>query len=205
MIFASVGHFSLDRAHPEKTQGASIALIVFASLFILGFASTWGPMVWTIIGELYPSKYRARSMAFATASNWLWNFLLAFFTNFIVSAIDFRYGYVFAACNVLGGLIVFFFVMEGRKRTLEEIDTMYIEHVLPWKSENWQAPTFADIRKGSLAGWGGAGGRSFGDAEASGATSSEAERNLEKPELPQGGLQQPPDAQLENTMGETDH
>ena len=60
-------------------------------------------------------------MALSTASNWLWNFLLAFFTPFIVSAIDFQYGYVFAGCNVLGGLLIYFFVMEGQGRTLEEV------------------------------------------------------------------------------------
>lgn len=62
-------------------------------------------------------------MALSTASNWLWNFLLAFFTPFIVSAIDFQYGYVFAGCNVLGGLIIYFFVIEGQGRTLEEVSS----------------------------------------------------------------------------------
>jgi len=49
-------------------------------------------------------------MALSTASNWLWNFLIAFFTPFITQAIDFRYGYVFAACNIVAGFIVYFFV-----------------------------------------------------------------------------------------------
>jgi hypothetical protein len=74
----------------------------------------------------------------------------AFFTPFITGDIDFRYGYVFAACNFLGGLIVYFFVIEGQGRTLEEIDTMYIEKVQPWKSNKWIAPPpheIARIRK----------------------------------------------------------
>jgi len=71
-------------------------------------------MIWTITGELYPSRYRAKGMSLSTASNWLWNFLLAFFTPFITSAIDFRYGYVFAGCNILGGLLIYFFVIEGK-------------------------------------------------------------------------------------------
>lgn len=78
-------------------------------------------MIWTICGELYPSRYRAKGMALSTASNWLWNFLIAFFTPFITRAIDFRLGYVFAACNFLAGVIIYFFVMEGQGRTLEEI------------------------------------------------------------------------------------
>ena len=135
LIFTSVGHFSLDRSNPQATESSGTAMIVIASLFIFGFATTWGPMIWTICGELYPSRYRAKGMALSTASNWFWNFLIAFFTNFIVADIDFRYGYVFAGCNVLGGLLIYFFVMEGQGRTLEEIDTMYIEKVLPWKSD----------------------------------------------------------------------
>ena len=104
-------------------------------------------MIWTIAGELYPSRYRAKGLALSTASNWFWNFLLAFFTPFITGDIDFRYGYVFAACNVLGGLVVYFFVIEGQGRTLEEIDTMYIQHVIPWQSNKWIAPPASEIAR----------------------------------------------------------
>jgi len=41
LIFASVGHFSLDQENPANTPGAGIGLIVFACLFILGYATTW--------------------------------------------------------------------------------------------------------------------------------------------------------------------
>lgn len=84
-------------------------------------------------------------MALSTASNWLWNFLLAFFTPFITGAIDFRYGYVFAGTNVLGGLLVYFFVIEGQGRTLEEIDTMYLMGVKPWESAKWVVPSLDEI------------------------------------------------------------
>ncbi|RMZ77171.1 hypothetical protein DV737_g4506, partial [Chaetothyriales sp. CBS 132003] len=147
IIFASVGHFSLDRQNPTRTQGAGTALIVFACFFILGFATTWGPMVWAIIAEMFPGRYRAKGMALSTASNWTWNFLIAFFTPFITKAIDFRYGYVFAGCNLLAGFVVYFFVMEGQGRTLEELDTMFIERVAPWKSSKWEAPTEAEMSR----------------------------------------------------------
>ncbi|KAJ4360160.1 hexose transporter hxt5 [Didymosphaeria variabile] len=145
MIFASVGHFVLDRNTPENTPHASVAMIVFACFFIFGFATTWGPMIWTICGELYPSRYRAKAMALSTASNWLWNFLLAFFTPFITDAIDFRYGYVFAGCNILAGFGIYFFVIEGQGRTLEEIDTMYLLGVKPWESSMWIAPDLNEL------------------------------------------------------------
>ena len=117
MIFASVGHFSLDRNNPQATPHSGKAMIVFACLFILGFASTWGPIIWTICAELYPSRYRSNAMALSTASNWLWNFLLGFFTPFIIGDIDFRYGYIFAGCLFLAAATVYLFVIEGQGRT----------------------------------------------------------------------------------------
>ncbi|KAJ5188265.1 Major facilitator superfamily domain general substrate transporter [Penicillium cf. griseofulvum] len=150
MVFASVGHFSLDREDPERTKSAGVVMVVFACLFILGFASTWGPMVWSIIAELYPSQYRARAMSLATASNWLWNFLLAFFTPFITGDIDFRFGYVFAGCLFFAAALVYFAVIEGQGRTLEEIDTMYRMGVKPWKSSKFQFPDNPDLTRDSL-------------------------------------------------------
>ncbi|KAK5062839.1 hypothetical protein LTR84_004914 [Exophiala bonariae] len=146
-IFANVGHFSLDRNDPQSTESSGTAMIVIASFFIFGFATTWGPMVWTICGELYPSRYRAKGMALSTASNWFWNFLIAFFTPFITGDIDFLYGYVFAGCNLVAVFLIYFFVMEGQGRTLEEIDTMYITGVKPWKSSSWVAPPPEEIEK----------------------------------------------------------
>lgn len=113
-------------------------MIVFACLFITGFATTWGPLVWAVVGEIYPTRYRAKCMALATASNWIWNFLISFFTPYITSAIDYRYGYVFASMCFTGAVFVYFFVCESQGRTLEDIDTMYILGVKPWSSSRWE-------------------------------------------------------------------
>lgn len=157
MVFASLGHFALDQNDGTNTPGVGYAMIVFACFFIAGFAMTWGPIVWSLVGEIYPSRYRAKCMALATASNWMWNFLISFFTPYITGAIDYRYGYVFAACCFMGAVVVYFFVCESQNRTLEEIgmspyssrrdclvlimiDTMYILGVNPIKSKHWEPP-----------------------------------------------------------------
>lgn len=79
-------------------------------------------------------------MGLATASNWTFNFLIAFFTTFITNDINYKYGYVFAACNFVGAVVVYFFVCESQGRSLEEIDTMYVEKVPPRKSTHWEPP-----------------------------------------------------------------
>ena len=73
--------------------------------------------------------------------------MLAFFTPFIVGDIDFLYGYVFAGCNLVAIFLIYFFVIEGQGRTLEEIDTMYLLGVKPWQSSQWVAPPPEEIAK----------------------------------------------------------
>lgn len=144
IVFASLGSFALypdgNPNDPNARTNSSVgsAMIASACFFIVGFAVTWGPLVWAIVGEMFPSRYRAVAMALCTAANWLWNFLISFFTPWITAAISYRYGYVFAGCCFLGVLITFFFVNESQGRSLEEVDSMYVLGVVPWKSKAWK-------------------------------------------------------------------
>lgn len=63
--------------------------------------------------------------------------VISFFTEFITGAIDYLYGLVFAGCCAALIAIVFFFVIESKDRSLEEIDTMYLLGVNPITSANW--------------------------------------------------------------------
>jgi SP family sugar:H+ symporter-like MFS transporter len=138
LVYSFVGRFQLDQTNPANTPTAGNVLIAFSCLFIVAFATTWGPLVWAVVAELYPARYRAPAMAIATASNWLWNFLMSFFTRFITDAIGYLYGLVFAGCCAALVAIVFFFLIESKDRTLEEIDTMYMLKVNPITSGKWQ-------------------------------------------------------------------
>ncbi|KAJ3509979.1 hypothetical protein NLJ89_g4928 [Agrocybe chaxingu] len=133
-VFAAAG----TAQDPTENQGIGKLMIVSACMFILGYATTWAPGVWILIGETFPTRTRAKQGALSTASNWLWNFLIAFFTPFIVSAIHFRYGFVFAACNLAGALTVYFFLYESSDLSLESVDDMYNDpKCKPWTSRSW--------------------------------------------------------------------
>ena len=72
------------------------------------------------------------------------NFLLAFFTPFIVSAINFSYGFVFAGCNLLGAIVVWAFLYESAGLSLENVDIMYKSPMVkPWTSSRWAPPGYA--------------------------------------------------------------
>ncbi|KAI8976337.1 general substrate transporter [Trametes punicea] len=139
-VFAAAG----TAKDPTKDEGIGKVMIVSACLFIFGYAMTWAPGIWILIGETFPTRTRARQAALSTASNWLWNFLLAFFTPFIVSAIGFQYGFIFAACNLAGAVIVYFFLYESSDLSLESVDMMYCDPACkPWTSRNWAPAGFS--------------------------------------------------------------
>lgn len=140
IIFASLGEFALVDADGTNNAGVGGVMIAVSCLFIGAFASTWGPLIWTVVSEMYPSSHRAACMGVATCANWGFTFLIAFFTPFITKVIGYKYGYIFAGCCLLGCLIVYLFLIESKDRTLEEIDSMYLLRVKPWASQTWTHP-----------------------------------------------------------------
>ncbi|KAF8225461.1 hypothetical protein L208DRAFT_1425435 [Tricholoma matsutake] len=133
-VFATAGTLKV----PQDNPAIGKLMIVSACLFILGYAMTWAPGVWILTGETFPTRTRAKQGALAAASNWLWNFLLAFFTPFIVSAINFKYGFIFAACNLASAIFVYFFLYESADLSLENVDRMYNDpDCKPWTSSSW--------------------------------------------------------------------
>ncbi|CAD6893078.1 unnamed protein product [Tilletia caries] len=142
-IYAGIGS-----SRDPGARNTGIGLIVTACLFILGYASTWAPGIWLFVGESFPARTRAKQAALATASNWIWNFLIAFFTTPITRDIGFKYGFVFGACNIANALIAYFFVYETSNLTLEALDDMYCDpNCKAWNSRSW-VPAGFDSREG---------------------------------------------------------
>jgi len=47
-----------------------VVMIVSACMFILGYAMSWAPGVWILVGETFPTRTRAKQGALATSANW---------------------------------------------------------------------------------------------------------------------------------------
>ena len=99
----------------------SIIALVAANLFVVGFGATWGPVVWVLLGEMFPNRIRASALAVAAAAQWLANFFISTtFPVFSDISLTFAYGfYAFFA------LLSFFFVLwkvpETKGRELEDM------------------------------------------------------------------------------------
>ncbi|AJU41908.1 Hxt13p, partial [Saccharomyces cerevisiae YJM987] len=143
VIFASIGVKCLYPHGQDgpSSKGAGNAMIVFTCFYIFCFATTWAPVAYIVVAESFPSKVKSRAMSISTACNWLWQFLIGFFTPFITGSIHFYYGYVFVGCLVAMFLYVFFFLPETIGLSLEEIQLLYEEGIKPWKSASWVPPS----------------------------------------------------------------
>ncbi|MEU5840516.1 sugar porter family MFS transporter [Rhodococcus sp. NPDC047139] len=88
--------------------------LVGANLFVIFFAATWGPIMWVMLGEMFPNRMRAVALGISTAANWIANFTVTLAFPPLTSAVGlwFLYG-LFA----LFALLSFFFVKAKIRET----------------------------------------------------------------------------------------
>jgi sugar porter (SP) family MFS transporter len=133
------------------------AQIAFIAIFIFFFATTWGPGAWVLIGEVFPLTIRSRGVALSTASNWLWNTIIAVITPYMVgkdegnlrSSVFFIWG---GLCTI-AFVYTYFLVPETKGLSLEQVDQMMAE-TSPRTSAKWKPThTFAEasLAKGGAA------------------------------------------------------
>jgi MFS family permease len=147
-------HTHLDAAGNAiaNNKAAVNAQIAFIAIFIFFFASTWGPGAWIVIGEIFPLPIRSRGVGLSTASNWLWNTIIAVITPYMVGA---KYGNLKSSVFfVWGGLCTcafvysYFLIPETKGLSLEQVDRM-MEETTPRNSGKWVPhETFASAMLG---------------------------------------------------------
>ena len=118
---------SLDDATPDAGESmAGIFTLVGLVVFIASFAFSLGPVVWTVINEIFPSRIRGRGVAVATAANWGSAWLVSQFflslTDAIGTAATF---WMFAFFSVLAFIWIKLRVPETKGKTLEEIEELW--------------------------------------------------------------------------------
>lgn len=105
------------------TSAAGVVTLVALVVFIASFAFSLGPVVWTVINEIFPSRVRGRAVAVATAANWFSAWLVSQFfltlTDSIGTSATF---WLFAGFSLVAYVWVHRYVPETKGHTLEEIE-----------------------------------------------------------------------------------
>ncbi|TID21464.1 hypothetical protein E6O75_ATG04859 [Venturia nashicola] len=120
-------------SHLENRTAASLSLLfdfialgIFpVCLFVIAFMYS---------AEIAPLRIRAKVTAMSTATNWLFNFLLAEITPVGFASIKWRYYLVYVCTNCAAFLFFYLFCPETKGRSLEGIDEIYV------RSENMFMP-----------------------------------------------------------------
>ncbi|KAH0529706.1 hypothetical protein TsFJ059_004417 [Trichoderma semiorbis] len=71
------GTYFDDIPYVIQNPGASNAVMVVASLFIVTYAATWGPTSWTYSTEILSPYLRSRGVALCTVSYWVGNLIMS--------------------------------------------------------------------------------------------------------------------------------
>ncbi len=84
-----------------------IALIA-ANLFVVAFGMSWGPVVWVLLGEMFPNRIRAAALGLAAAGQWAANWLITVTFPGLREHLGIAYGFyglcaVCRACSSGGG------------------------------------------------------------------------------------------------------
>ena len=92
-------------------------------MYIATFAFSLGPVVWTVISEIYPSSVRGRGVAVATAANWLTTWLVSqIFLSLVETIGEPATFWLFAAVCVVAFVFVWKLVPETKGRSLADIE-----------------------------------------------------------------------------------
>ena len=96
-----------------------ITALIAANLYVVAFGLSWGPMVWVLLGEMFPNRIRAIALAVAASAQWMANFAItATFPSLAEFGLSFAYG-LYAAFAVLSFVFVQRAVRETKGMELE--------------------------------------------------------------------------------------
>jgi MFS transporter, SP family, sugar:H+ symporter len=125
-LFAMVYAFangSVDAAGKLQLSdsGGWIALIA-ANLYVVFFNASWGPVMWVMLGEMFPNQMRGSALAVCGLAQWSANYLIAQSFPVMASGLGLAVSYSFyAICAFISFFLVKAFIKETAGKELEDM------------------------------------------------------------------------------------
>nr|AUN37766.1 D-xylose proton-symporter XylE [uncultured bacterium] len=93
------------------TPNMGMVALVAANLYVIFFNGTWGPVMWVMLGEMFPNQIRGSALAVAGFAQWFANYLIAQ-TFPIMAGWSLTGSYLFYAVSA----VISFFLVQGMVR-----------------------------------------------------------------------------------------
>jgi len=135
MCFALLMNAILSSLEETKTVGYMIVL--FSGLYVIGFAYSWGPVVWVVCAEMFPLRQRGKATGLTTFTNWTWTTIVgAVFPSAASASLSGCFGF-FAAIVFIAVFVVYLLLPETANRTILEIDEEFNNHKPQVPRKKW--------------------------------------------------------------------
>jgi SP family sugar:H+ symporter-like MFS transporter len=107
---------------PLLTHAAAVAGLAAANLYIVAFGVSWGPVMWVLLGEMFPNRMRGAALAVSGATNWAANFAVTVTFLPLLNALGLAGAYaLYATAAAVSLRFVWTAVRETKGKTLEQM------------------------------------------------------------------------------------
>jgi len=104
-------------------DAAGRVALVSANLYIVCFGISWGPVMWVLLGEMFPNRIRGAALSLAGLSQWGTNFLVTMTFPILLGTIGLGGAYsLYAIFAAISGFCAWKFVRETKGRSLEQME-----------------------------------------------------------------------------------
>ena len=126
-LFAMVYAFnqgSLDaNGQLVLSEQLGIFAVIAANLYVIFFNVSWGPVMWVMLGEMFPNQIRGSALAVCGFAQWTANYIIAQAFPIMASGLGLAVSYSFyAVCAVISYFLVKAFIKETAGKELEEME-----------------------------------------------------------------------------------
>jgi MFS transporter, SP family, arabinose:H+ symporter len=107
-----------------KMEG--IFTLICILMFIAFFASCIGPVFWTLVAEIFPNRIRGKALAFASFTQWIFNFLVVLLFPHFLASVGGTVTFLFlAVMSFIQVAFTYLYVPETKGKSLEEIEQIW--------------------------------------------------------------------------------
>jgi SP family sugar:H+ symporter-like MFS transporter len=114
------GTATLVDGKPTLDGVAGPVALIAANVFVVAFGMSWGPVVWVLLGEMFPNRIRAAALGLAAAGQWAANWAITVTFPGLRDHLGLAYGF-YALCALLSLLFVVRWVQETKGVALEDM------------------------------------------------------------------------------------
>ena len=103
-------------------DNAGIIALIAANLYVIFFNATWGPVMWIMLGEMFPNQIRGSGLAVSGLSQWVTNFAITMMFPIMLTGIGLggTYG-IYAFFALISAFFVFKYTSETKGLELEDM------------------------------------------------------------------------------------